>query len=340
MCCVLSLFFLLSVPSSTNYMLKSYELDGSGGVGQSENYRTETDTAPLGGEQNSANYTVDGGLIFTQQAHVPTATLTNSANWYNKLLLTINPQGNPSDTLFAVAISDDDFATTQYVQNDRTIGATLGDEDWLTYATWGSDSGDYIIGLIPGTEYKVRVTARQGDFTQGPYGPVASGSTANSQLSLDIDIAATDTESSAPYVVDLGTLSQGSVTTATDRIWVDFATNAENGGYIYIYDAYTGLKSSVTNYTISSQSTNLASASEGYGLQVSSTSELTAVAPYDGNAENVGIIDTTIRTILNSGNAPVTAGRSSIQVKAKNSSQTPAANDYSDTLTIIATGSF
>src|SRR5688572_21442609 len=90
-CCVLSLFFLLSVLSSSNYMLKSYELDGSGGVGESANYKAETDTARIGGEQKSANYTVEGGLAFSQQTNVPMVTLVNSADWYNKLLLTIDP---------------------------------------------------------------------------------------------------------------------------------------------------------------------------------------------------------------------------------------------------------
>lgn len=339
-CCVLSLFILFSIPTSSNYMLKSYELDGSGGVGQSANYKSETGTAPMAGEQKSASYTVDGGLIFTQQANVALATLTNGGSWYNKLLLTLDPQNNPSDTQFAVAISTDDFATTQYLQNDGTVGSSLGSEDWQTYSAWGSGSGSYVIGLTPGTTYKVKIKSRQGDFTEGPYGPVASGTTSNSTLSFDIDVSSSDSETSAPYTVSLGSLSAGSVTTAPNKIWIDLGTNAENGGFVYIYDAYAGLKSTNVNYTISSSSTNLTGATEGYGLQVSSTSNLTAVAPYDGSSENVGAVDSTIRTILNSGNAPVSSGRSSIQVKAKSATQTPAANDYVDTLTIIATGSF
>lgn len=340
MYCVLTAFFLLSVPSSSNYMLKSYELDGSGGIGQSANYRVEADTAPLGGEQNSSTYSIDGGLIFTQQANVATATLTNGGDWYNKLLLTINPQNNPSDTVYAVAISTDNFTTTLYVQNDGTIGPSLDGEDWQTYSGWGSSSGFPIIGLAPGTEYKVKIKSRQGDFTEGPYGPVASGTTGNSMLSFDIDISGSDTETSAPYTVALGTLNAGFVTTATDKIWIDLSTNAENGGFVYIYDAYAGLQSAVTSYTISSSTTDLASAQEGYGFQVDIVSDLVAVSPYNGSSDNVGVVDTTIRTILNSGNAPVLNGRSSIAVKAKSSSQTPAANDYVDSVTIIATGSF
>jgi len=320
-------------------MLKSYELDGSGGVGQSGNYKAETDTAPLGGEQRSSTYTIGGGLIFTQQANVPTATLVNSSNWYNKLLLTVGNQNNPTDTLFAIAISTDDFATTNYVQNDGTVGATLGSEDYQTYANWGGVSGEYVINLSPGTTYKVKVKARQGDFTESPYGPVASAATSNSTLSFDIDVASSDTETSAPYTIALGALSAGAVTTATDRIWVDLATNAENGGFVYVYDVYAGLKSTNVNYTITSATANLSSVSEGYGLRVASASNFSSVSPYDGASENVGVVDSTIRSIFSSG-SPISGGRGSVYVKAKSASSTPAANDYADTLTMIASGSF
>jgi hypothetical protein len=340
-CCVLSLFFLLSVPSSSNYMLKSYELDGSGGVGESANYKAETDTGVLGGEQKSAAYTIDGGLVFTQQANVATATLANNGNWYNKLLLTIDNQNNPTDTVYAIAISTDDFATTNYVQSDGTIGASLGDEDWQTYANWGGGSGEYVIGLTPDEDYVVKIKARQGDFTESPWGPEAAGSTEAVTLSFDLDIGdESSDETSAPYNIVLGSLTPGAVTTATNKIWVDLETNAENGGFVYIYDAYAGLKSTNVNYTIDSASANLTGATEGYGLQVSTVANLTAVSPYDGASETVGVVDSTIRTILNSANAPVTAGRSSISVKAKSANQTPAANDYVDTLTVIASGSF
>jgi hypothetical protein len=338
-CCVLSLFFLLSVPASSNYMLKSYELDGSGGVGESTNYKSETDTG-LGGEQKSAAYTIDGGLVFTQQTNVATATLANSGNWYNKLLLTINNQNNPTDTIYAIAISTDDFVTTNYVQNDGTIGASLGAEDWQTYTNWGGGSGEYVIGLTPDTEYTVKVKARQGDFTESPWGPEAIEQTDPVTLSFDIDVSASDTETAAPYTVSFGSLTAGSVTTASNRIWIDLATNAENGGFVYIYDANAGLVSANVSYTINSSTSNLGSASEGYGVQVATVSNLSAVSPYNGASDNVGVVDTTIRPILDSSNAPVTAGRSSIYVKAKNASQTPAANDYADTITMIASGSF
>jgi hypothetical protein len=276
------------------------------------------------------------------QANVPPApTFTNPSNYYNRLKLVLDNGNNPSDSTFAIAISTDNFASdTQYVQSDNTVGSTLGSEDWQSYTAWGGATGFYIIGLNPNTTYTVKVAAEQGNFTQTGYGPTAQVATSNVTLAFDIDVSASDTETAAPYTVSLGNLTAGSVTTASNYIWIDLSTNAENGGVVYLYDVNTGLKSSVLNYTISSSSTNLTAATEGYGVRVNSVTNLTAQSPYDGSSNNVGLVDTTIREVLNSGSSPVSSGRGSLEIKAKASTTTPASNDYTDTLTMIASGSF
>lgn len=337
---MLPLFFLWVLPASTNYKLKSFEFGSGGGTEKSSNYQLDSIAGQVAGEQQSTNYKANSGLIFVQQANVPTVTLVNSSSWYDKLLVTIGVQNNPSDATYAIAISDDNWVTTKYVQNDNTVGTTLGTEDYQTYTNWGGASGEQIIGLAMNTTYKVKARAEQGDFTESPYGPEASASTSNVTLDFDIDISATDTETAAPYTVQLGSLTINGVTTATNKIWVDLSTNANNGGYVYIYDQYAGLKSTNINYTISSASTDLASATEGFGVRVDTTSSLTSLAPYNGVSDNVGLIDTTVREIFNSAGAPVTAGRASIFIKAKTSNVTPAANDYADTVTLISSATF
>lgn len=335
---------LVLFPSSTNYSLRSYEF-GPGGVSEGSNYRMEG----VLGEQttndaSSASYMVGGGLTYVQQSHVPTIALTNEANWYNKLKAYIDPQNNPSDTVYAIAISTDNFVTTQYVQNDSTIGNSLGSEDYQTYASLGGSSGTTIIGLTPATTYYVKVKAKQGDYTESPYSPVSSVATSNSSLTFDIDVASTDTETAAPYTLSLGSLSAGSVTTASNKVWVDFATNAEAGGYVYVAGRNGGLRSSNLNHTISSVSTDLTGATEGYGIQsvsaAAATGALSPLAPYNNSSENVGIVDATIRELYDSSGSPLTGGRGSFVVKAKASTTTPSANDYSDILTIIASGTF
>ena len=57
------------------------------------------------------------------------------------------------------------------------------------------------------------------------------------------------------------------------------------------------------------------------------------------HSNNVGVLDTALRLAYTSTN-PVTAGRGSLVLKAKSQVSTPAASDYTDTLTLIAAASF
>ena len=87
----------------------------------------------------------------------PTPTLTNPASHYDRLKLVLATGGNPSDTKYLIAISDDDFATTKYVQADNSLGTSQALTNYQTYATWGGASGFYVLGLAPSTTYKVMV---------------------------------------------------------------------------------------------------------------------------------------------------------------------------------------
>ncbi len=333
------------MPFSTTYELHDYGF-GSGGSGVSDS-ATYT-LSGISGENSgigstSPIYGINSGLTFIRQSNVPAApAFVNDANYYNKLKFTLDTGDNPSDTKFAIAISTDDFATTNYVQADNTLGATAV---YQTYTAWGGGSGAYVIGLQSSTTYKIKVKAVQTKYNESAYSVAASASTDAPSLSYDLDVSATDSETAAPYTVSFGTLTVGSVTTAASKIWVDLSTNAESGAFVYIYNSSSGLFSSNANYTIVSSSTNLATDLEGYGLQVSSVTQssggpLSSVSPYNGAAENVGILDTTTRNVFTSGSAPIVNGRGSIYVKAKAATTTPAAGDYASTVTMIASAAF
>ena len=64
------------------------------------------------------------------------------------------------------------------------------------------------------------------------------------------------------------------------------------------------------------------------------------LSPYNVTGNSVGLVDTTKRAFADSNGQPVTNGSATFQLKAKASNSTPAATDYSDTLTVIASGSF
>lgn len=334
--------FLLVMPASTNYKLKDFGFGtGGGGNATDGTYSLEAITGEISGEKSTGGSVQLGpGLIFTGQANVPLApTFDNPSNYYNKLRIILNASSNPDDTKFAIAISTDNFVSdTRYVQNDYTIGDTLGTEDYQTYASWGGGSDGYIIGLTPNTTYKVKVKAMQGKFTETGYGPIATAATVNPTLSFAIT---TDTQSSPPFSINFGSMNSGIVNSSNPhQINVSLDTNGTNGGRVYIYGINAGLYSTIANYKINAVSNDLSGISEGFGAQGVSGGSLTLVSPYDQVGTNaVGIIDQTVRSIFYAA-GPIVGGNGSFLFKAKPSSIAPSASDYAEILTVIASGSF
>ncbi len=336
---LLSALLLASLPASNNYKLNNYGFGSGGTAGSASTTYKLNGTA---GEQsnikvNSGNFATGSGNNGTQQANVPTIAITNPNNSYNSLLIVIGIQNNPSDATFAVAISTDSFTTTNYVKSDNTVGSSLALADYRTYAGWGSGSGTTVIGLTPHTLYSVKAKAMQGNFTETGYGPVASVSTADPQLTFSLS---TSTQPSPPFSVAIGLLLAGTVVTAPSTINIAITTNGSQGAKVYISDSNSGLKSTAyPSATIASASTDLSSAGNGYGVQVSSASQVAALSPYNVATSNVGIISSAIRQILNS-SGPTTAGTATITIKAKAASSDTAAPDYTDVMTFLAAGSF
>ena len=95
-------------PASTNYQLEGFSLGNAGGgdIGSS-NYSVNANVGEINGNQMVGNsYDLGAGLMFIQQSNVPmAASFSNVDNSSNKLHLIIDDQGNPSDTIYAVAIS-------------------------------------------------------------------------------------------------------------------------------------------------------------------------------------------------------------------------------------------
>jgi hypothetical protein len=144
--------------------------------------------------------------------------------------------------------------------------------------------------------------------------------------------------------LSIGNVLPGSVTTASSKIWFDVDTNAENGAKVYIAGLSGGLASASASHTISALSGDLAAASEGFGLRSSGVTQtsggpLAAVSPYNGSSDVVGTVSSLMREIYSSP-GPVSAGRSSVLVKAKSQVTTPSGEDYSETLTAIAAASY
>lgn len=337
---------LAALPGTSNYELRDFGFGTGGGTASSDNYSLQGIAGELSGNRlGSDTYGLRPGLLGSQLANVPAApTWQNPDDWYNKLQLIIDASGNPADATFAVAISTDNFTTTQYVQSDSTIGSSLGLEDFRTYTAWGGASGMSVIGLSPNTTYQVKVKARQGEFSETGYGPVVSAATAQASLIFDIDISDTDTETAPPYTLAFGSVPPGTVTDSPVRIWLDIDSNAESGALVYVVSSSGGLVSATSGYTITSVTGNLSSLNEGIGAQSASATQgaggpLSVEAPFNGASANVGSVDTQFKQLLSS-SAPLDDGRASFLLKIKTSSLTPAAPDYTDVYTVVATAAF
>lgn len=171
-------------------------------------------------------------------------------------------------------------------------------------------------------------------------------------LTFDLDTVAAafpGSETAAPYSVDFGTLNPAAVNTSDNStinsIFVDFESNATSGAVITVEDSNAGLTSTAVGKTIASVSAALTAGTEGYGVCLGSINNMTGALPYLSGACNglskhtVGQLQTSPQTILTTA-GPNVNGRAEVYVKAAISSITPAANDYSDTITFIATGTF
>lgn len=320
--------------SSPSYQLQNYGLSGAASNdAASTTYQLESSTGQIQSINTaSVSYSTLAGSLQAQQANVPPApTLSNgSGTYYNKLGLVIATGGNPSDTTFAVAVSSNNFVTTNYVQADGSLNAV---PLFQTYASWGGAGGIFIIGLSSSTTYQVKVSAMQGKYTNSAYGPAASASTVSPSIVFSV----------SPNNLTLPNLLAGNVVTSSS-ITTTISTNASYGGNIYLSDNNAGLKSNVRSYTIPSATANLSLVSHGYGAQgtgVSQTSggPLTILSPYNLLTTNVGAISTTPQAIFGT-TAPIVGGIGTTVIQAKASNTDPAAGDYTDTLNFIAAASF
>ncbi len=146
-------------------------------------------------------------------------------------------------------------------------------------------------------------------------------------------------------------LSSGAVGTTTG-VTATVNTNAKNGWYLFGTDSSTGLHSTAQSYTIPSRTpgTNatITSGTEGYvtGLpaggitQGSGAGTTAATTPYASSGSGNGSgLDTNERQLASSNG---TANGAVVTVKEFStiSALTPAATDYSDTITLVGAGSF
>jgi len=331
------LFTLLAaIPTSSNYVLQTYDFGSGAGSGSSSNYHLNGTAGQVSGNLSSASYKLPAAIQASSTVGVPPApAFTNPDSSYDRLKIVINNGGAASDTKFAIAISDDNFTTTKYVKADQTIGTSFTVANYQTYAAWGGASGIFILSLANNTNYSVKVAALQGSHTGSAFGPVASASTSMPSVTFGLSTSLTGTP---PFVSTFSSLASGSVTSANATITASITANAENGGQILVRSQNGGLVSSTAGYTLTSATTDLASAPKGYGAQISATSQasggpVVSSSPFNGGGNNIGALSTSWQQLA-SFNSPIVNGSLTFGLLAKTDATVPSAPNYSDAVTL------
>lgn len=217
-------------PVSEKYELSTYDF-GSAGIASASStlFGMFAAVGSLGGSSLSGElFSAGSGITYSQQADLPPApTFTNPGATYDRLKLIINTGSNPEDARYAVAISKDGWATTQYIKSDFTIGETLVQSDFLTYPEWGSAEGKVITQLAPNTLYRVKVKAQTGEFTETGWGGQASAQTLTPSLSFGV---------SGNQLTFDSLSSANSYTDSSKQTTLSTSTNAYYGYIVYAYE--------------------------------------------------------------------------------------------------------
>ena len=228
-----------------------------------------------------------------------------------------------------------------------------------TYTSVGNVLSSSYTGLSPGTYYYVVQTLDAFNNVIGTSNEATA--TVSQVITFDLDTyatSATNTKTSAPYSVNLGTLTTAAASNSDEggtinAIWFDLTTNAGGGAIVSVSSANGALKSTSTPAdTIPSLAgiNTMTAGTANYGLcdkrnDVNGSGTFNKVSPFNGTCTTghtnaVGAVTTSPQTIYNTGNAPLYSGRAEIMVNAEDNSTTKAHNDYSDTLNFIATSTF
>lgn len=230
-------FALAETLGSTNYQIENPSVDVGGESSSSTNYTSRDSLGDTNdGKLNSTNYNVFPG--FQQHAYpgVPAApTFTNTGGTlYNALDFVVNTgDGQQTDTTYAIAISSDDFATTNYIQTDDTVGASAA---WQTYTAWGGASGERVTGLILSTTYKIKVKARYAADTETAYSSTSSAATTSPSLTIafaGVNSGNTFDGETTTITTSATAITYGALTVSTPAVaahQVSVTTNA-TGGY-------------------------------------------------------------------------------------------------------------
>ena len=274
---------------------------------------------------------------------------------YNSARFEIDEEGNPSDTIYSIEISTDNFVSDiQYIDGSTYKPEAYANHDINDYRTkvnWETEVLN-IKGLASSTQYYIRIVAVHGDFTESDAGPTSNATTAAVTIFFDIDIAistGTSTETSAPYTIAFTgadeLIASAAAITNTNYIWLDVETNSSGGFALIQKGKEGGLYSTTNSQLIASTTEDLdVTNAEGFGLQSayidyddssSSLGNITSMTNYSGSLNNVGEVSSSTFNKVYDGDGPINDGRMGLKVIARAGIGQNPATDYEEEITLI-----
>ncbi len=185
----------------------------------------------------------------------------------------------------------------------------------------------------------------------------ATSTIANDQVSVNATVPPLFSFALSTNTDNFTTNLSSSSIVRTTGMTVTVGSNAKNGWLVWAKDANTGLTSAASTHTIAAKTpgTNvpsLGTGAEGYitGVVVTAAgttapataSTVAPTTPYDGSSvgSNAGSgLDSSLRQMATA-NGTTSGSVINFQEKAAISAATPAATDYTDTITILGAGNF
>lgn len=193
------------------------------------------------------------------------------------------------------------------------------------------------------------VATRNSGATLIDSGNYSTNTVTSDQILVTASVAETFSFALSGTTDNLGTLSTSGVSSSPTPRTATISTNAANGWSAWAKDSNTGLQSTFASYTINSTTpgtnSTLSGGSDGYNTgvtssQVGGSGTITVAAAFVGGSSGKGGgLSTALRSLATSNG---TANNASLQLtnNATINPTTPAASDYTDTITIVAAGLF
>ncbi|HMQ01769.1 MAG TPA: hypothetical protein PKD79_01720 [Candidatus Doudnabacteria bacterium] len=363
---IFSLLVFFAIPSvviaqtmsSPSYNIENSTFDGGGQSSSSTNYRSVDSISDVeSGISSSTNFRNPSGFQPGAYPGVPgQPTFVNTTgSMYNALdFVVVTGSGQQSDTTYAIAISDDDFTTTEFIQVDGTIGPN---EYWQDYSGWGGATGETVVGLNSNTAYKIKVKASYGTGSnaadsESGYSQEASASTAGQTLTFAIGgvgsgathASLTTTVASSANSIGFGllTLGDGNPNIAAQTLTV--TTNA-SGGYSATARHDQDLTSANSDTIATVSGTNASPAAFGtgvttgrFGYHTTDSSLCTGTSSRFTPDDTFARMETTPYEVACS-TGPVTSDLTYLVYKLVVGALQPA-GDYQSTVTYIATATY